>query len=45
MATKLYILDHSRLPDYYKKRIRKYYLSPDELELLLLDAEPARIHF
>jgi len=45
MATKLYILEHSKLPDYYKDRIRKYYLSPDELELLLLNAEPERIHF
>jgi hypothetical protein len=45
MATKLYILERSKLPDHYKDRIRKYYLSPDELELLLLEAEPERIHF
>lgn len=45
MATKLYILEQSDLPDRYKQRIRKYYLSPDELELLLHEQEPDRVHF
>ena len=45
METKLYILEKSKLPDAYKDRIRKYYMSPDELEMLLLDEEPERVHF
>lgn len=45
MATKLYILEQSGLPDSYKERIKKYYMSPDELELLLLENEPERVHF
>ncbi|WP_367390285.1 hypothetical protein [Lewinella sp. LCG006] len=35
MATKHYILEQSKLPDTYKQRIRKYYLSPTELETIL----------
>lgn len=45
MATKVYILDKSSLPDKYKKRIRKYYMSPDELELLINDREAERVLF
>ncbi|PHI18755.1 hypothetical protein CEQ90_16500 [Lewinellaceae bacterium SD302] len=45
MATKLYILEQSPLPDKYKDRIKKYYMSPDELELLLLNKDPERILF
>lgn len=39
LATKSYILDQSDLPDRYKDRIRKYYLSPDELETFLMNEE------
>lgn len=35
MATKLYILDQSKLPEKYKQRIKRYYLSPTELETIL----------
>lgn len=45
MATKRYILDKSSLPARYKKRIRKYYMSPDELELLIQDREAERVLF
>lgn len=45
MATKLYILEQSELPDSYKNRIRKYYLSPDELAFMLQSQEPGRVHF
>ncbi len=31
LATKEYILDKSSLPDHYKSRIRKYYMSADEV--------------
>lgn len=44
MATKVYILDQSTLPSTYKDRIRKYYMSPDELEMLLLEKETERVH-
>lgn len=39
MATKLYILEQSKLPEKYKKRIRRYYLSPTELEEILQEKE------
>ena len=45
MATKRYILDQSSLPEGYKDRIRRYYMSPDELEMLLKDREAERILF
>lgn len=45
MATKVYILDKSSLPDRYKARIRKYYMSPDELELIIQDKEAERVLF
>lgn len=37
LATKRYILEKSRLPEAYKKRIRRYYLGPDELENIILE--------
>ena len=39
MATKRYILDQSKLPEKYKRRIRRYYLSPTELEEILQEKE------
>jgi hypothetical protein len=39
MATKLYILDQSKLPEKYKRRIKRYYLSPTELETILKTKE------
>jgi hypothetical protein len=39
MATKRYILEQSKLPEKYKKRIKRYYLSPNELEEILLAKE------
>lgn len=45
LATKSYILDQSSLPERYKNRIRKYYLSPDELELLLTEEDPSLLPF
>ncbi|PHN06381.1 hypothetical protein [Flavilitoribacter nigricans] len=35
LATKTFILEQSTLPDHYKKRIQKYYMSPDEIATLL----------
>lgn len=35
LATKTYILEQSSLPNHYKRRIQKYYMSPDEIALLL----------
>lgn len=45
MATKRYILEQSKLPERYKARIRKFYLSPDELELLITGKENDRVNF
>ncbi|MCB0638002.1 MAG: hypothetical protein KDC54_15340 [Lewinella sp.] len=45
MATKLYILEKSDLPNMYKDRIRRYYLSPTELEDMLYGESPKRVHF
>lgn len=39
MATKRFILDQSKLPKKYKKRIKRYYLSPTELEAILQEKE------
>ncbi|GJM32610.1 MAG: hypothetical protein DHS20C18_16110 [Saprospiraceae bacterium] len=36
LETKKYILEHSSLPDVYKSRIERYYMSPKEV-LLLVD--------
>lgn len=41
-ATKNYLLDHATLPPHYKKRLKKYYLSADELEGLILAWERER---
>lgn len=35
MGTKKFILEHSDLSNVYKKRIEKYYMSPDELAIML----------
>lgn len=35
LATKKYILEHSKLPERYKRRIRKYYMSIDDVHVLL----------
>jgi hypothetical protein len=39
MATKRFILEQSKLPKKYKKRIKRYYLSPTELEEILQEKE------
>ena len=41
-ATKRYLLSHTTLPAHYKKRLRKYYLSADELEGIILAWEQDR---
>ncbi|MCP9235624.1 hypothetical protein [Lewinella sp. JB7] len=35
IATKHYLMKHATLPHHYKKRLRKYYLSADEIEALI----------
>ncbi len=35
IATKHYLMDHATLPEHYKSRLRKYYLSADEIEALV----------
>ncbi|THH41950.1 hypothetical protein [Neolewinella litorea] len=35
LATKRYLINHATLPKHYKKRLRKYYLSADEIEALI----------
>ena len=35
IATKNYLMMHSTLPEHYKKRLAKYYLSADEIEGLV----------
>ena len=35
IATKHYLMDHATLPEHYKQRLRKYYLSADEIEALV----------
>ncbi len=37
VATKQFILDHSKLPEEYKQRIKKYYMTVEEVEELRLD--------
>lgn len=39
LATKTFILEQSSLPNHYKKRIQKYYMSPDEIAILLKQRE------
>ncbi|PHK99996.1 hypothetical protein CGL56_02835 [Neolewinella marina] len=34
-ATKRYLINHATLPRHYKKRLRKYYLSADEIDALI----------
>lgn len=36
VATKNYLLNNGALPKKYRRRLRKYYLSPDEIEGLIL---------
>ncbi len=35
LATKRYLMDHATLPTHYKNRLKKYYLSADELQALV----------
>jgi hypothetical protein len=35
LATKKFILEHSDLPNAYKNRIRKYYMTPEEVRLVV----------
>ena len=35
IATKQYLMEHATLPEHYKSRLRKYYLSADEIEALV----------
>ncbi|WP_235817875.1 hypothetical protein [Formosa haliotis] len=35
IATKNFILDHANIPESYKNRMRKYYLSPEEIMILV----------
>ena len=42
LATKNYLMTHSTLPPHYKERLRKYYLSADELEGLITAWEEER---
>ena len=41
LATKKYLMSHSTLPKHYKKRLKKYYLSADELRALIVSYERA----
>ncbi len=41
-ATKHYLMEHATLPDHYKARLEKYYLSADELEGVILAWERER---
>jgi len=36
LATKRYILDHSDIAEAYKERIRKYYMTPEDVERAIL---------
>ena len=42
LATKKYLMKHATLPKHYKQRLKKYYLSADELEGLILAYEEDR---
>lgn len=39
LATKRYLMNHATLPAHYKKRLRKYYLSADEIEAIIARLE------
>jgi hypothetical protein len=41
LATKRYILEHASLPDHYKARMQRFYLSADEVNLLLAQRDAA----
>jgi hypothetical protein len=41
-ATKQYLLEHATLPPHYKQRLKRYYLSADELEGVILTWERER---
>jgi len=43
ITTKKYILEKSKLPNDYKKRIEIYYMSPDEVALLAQDEEATKL--
>ena len=43
IATKTFILEQSTLPSHYKDRIKKYYMSPDEIATLLNQQESDRL--
>lgn len=42
LATKRYLMSHTTLPESYKKRLSKYYLSADEIDGLILAWEKNR---
>lgn len=42
LATKNFILDHADIPDTYKNRIKKYYLSPEEI-MILVDEQQEKL--
>jgi len=42
LATKEYLIQHTTLPPHYKSRLKKYYLSADEIEGLILDWEESK---
>lgn len=42
LATKHYLLNNGALPEKYQRRLRKYYLSPDEIEGLILAFDEGR---
>ena len=37
LAMKKYLIDHAHIDEKYKKRIKKYYASPEEIEHLILE--------
>lgn len=42
-ATKKYILEESNIPDYYLDRINKYYMSPEEIEEIVLERKSGSV--
>ncbi len=42
MATKHYVLNHADIPEAYKRKLRRLYMSPEEFEMLLGEASPAK---
>ncbi|MGJ5642522.1 hypothetical protein [Formosa sp. S-31] len=43
LATKNFILDHADIPRSYKRRIQKYYLSPEEI-MMLVEEKNQELH-